>query len=33
MSPLGIVLSFGLAAIAWEVFARSGHLRRPSRRR
>jgi len=26
MSPLGIVLSFGLAAIAWEVFARSGML-------
>jgi len=26
MSPLGIALSFGLSAIAWEMFARSGML-------
>ena len=26
MSPLGILLSFGLSAVAWEVFARSGML-------
>ena len=26
MSPLGIVLSFGLAAVGWEIFARSGML-------
>jgi NitT/TauT family transport system permease protein len=26
MSPLGILLSFGLTAAAWEVFARSGML-------